>query len=556
MRILHRSCVTPSTPDVYQSKRSSQFSNFKVLLLCCATALAVAGSTATPTRAQDANSAAATKTLQEAAKQSYPLSTSTNVKGNVSIEAALIPPKISNKVFGKTVGNNYAAIEVIISNRSSDASLIVHTIFIDYHRWLLSGYGPVANDAECAQSSTGASAIDASLTDKAKTSAAAQDQSDLHDWQSRTCPNQISSVESRVVRGQLLDEQPWTERNWIIRALQAAGSIATGYTFTLSGTHAIQSIGAYNGIVVPAAQTFWPDATIGQMNRISDFGFQVNKVIARQSSEIVVGFFPLDRFLTPGLKKLFISSPASFFSPYAAILDPKTQKEFLKLLEPVIPKDQQKGLLSLANLNSIEKGSCKNPNDPDFNSPQCVTARVMARVSLNTVRVIVGGTMTVDVDSVPAKIDSIEFTVPAGQTAASMWTIKQDIAGVIHGSFLASGKPSIANADKLPISNLAAVAESSTDKELHFKMTLTDAVPPQTKLTFKVAKTTKDNVTVESAPFDYQTPAAPPAADKNPGTPPKSPSSNTSPTNDKAPKPTPPVAKEPAPKAASSPAPA
>jgi len=110
----------------------------------------------------------------------------------VSIEAALIPPKISTKVFGKSVGNNYAVIEVIISNRSSDASLIVHSVFIDYHRWLLSGYAPVASDGECAQTSTGASG-------GAGTSQADQATNDLHDWQSRTCPNQISSVESRVV---------------------------------------------------------------------------------------------------------------------------------------------------------------------------------------------------------------------------------------------------------------------------------------------------------------------------------------------------------------------
>jgi hypothetical protein len=68
------------------------------------------------------------------------------------------------------------------------------------------------------------------------------------------------------------------------------------------------------------------------MNRISDLGFQTNKVIPKASSDIIVTFFPLDRFLTPGLKELFIKSPALFFSPYALQFDPKGKKEINQLI--------------------------------------------------------------------------------------------------------------------------------------------------------------------------------------------------------------------------------
>jgi hypothetical protein len=275
---------------------------------------------------QPAAGTQAGEAVKQAAKQGFPLNTTSDVKGNVSIEAVLIPPKISQKVFGKTIGNTYAVIELTISNRSSDASLIINSIFIDYSGWLLSGYSPRSSGDNCRRGAGGTA------------SASETNANEQQAWQAQTCPNQISSVEYRVVRGQLLDDQPWTYRNSIIRALQATGAIATAFTFTIGSRHAIQAIGAYTGQVIPATETFWPDSTVGQMNRISDLAFQVNKVIPKESSDIVVAFSPIDRFLTPGFKRWFIDSPAIFFAPYAMVLDPKRPKDFDKMLNEICGK--------------------------------------------------------------------------------------------------------------------------------------------------------------------------------------------------------------------------
>jgi hypothetical protein len=48
--------------------------------------------------------------VQQAAKQGFSFATSSNVSGNVFIEAVLIPPRIARNVFGKTVANGYAVI--------------------------------------------------------------------------------------------------------------------------------------------------------------------------------------------------------------------------------------------------------------------------------------------------------------------------------------------------------------------------------------------------------------------------------------------------------------
>jgi hypothetical protein len=401
------------------------------------------------------------------------------VSGNVSVEAVLIPAKIANTVFGKYVANNYAVIALTISNRSSDDSLIVHSIFIDYNQWLLSG-GSVVTQGN-----------------------------PLQKWQAQNVPNQIDSIETRIVRGQLLDKQPWTTRNWVLRALQAVGSVATAFTFTISSQSWIHGIGAYNGQGIPAAQTFWPDATVGQMNRISDFGFSVNKVVAKQSSDIVVAFFPIDRFISPGLKSLFISSPSVFFAPFVMLTDKTVSKDLKNYVANVVPADPE-GKNLIAHLNQVEF-------DPDACTPDklraqatagslelaCQTAEILNRLSLNTVRVIVSGTMTVDVNKVPPQITSVDIEPPANVKAEDMWKSKGTFTGTIHGSFLGGATPTILNVETSVLA-IKRVDAGSTESELHFTLDFSGTLPKDTnKLTFQVSKASSEGATIKSATYDY-----------------------------------------------------
>src|SRR5215472_8464531 len=252
--------------------------------------------------AQD-NTNPAAKVVKDAAKKGFPLTSTTDVSANISVEAVLIPARIGKAVFGKETSNNYAIIALTISNRRSDESFIVHGVFIDYSQWLLSGGSPY-------------SAPQPYPTPKKK-------QNPLPPWQQWTLGNQTDSVENRIVRGELPGRQAWTSLNPVLRALQGAGSIATRVTLVTTSQFRIRGIGAFNGSAIPAARAFWPDAAVAQINRISDFGFQVNKAIPKQSSDIVVAFCPIDRFVPPDLAPLFVSSPAVLFAPLAASLDPK-----------------------------------------------------------------------------------------------------------------------------------------------------------------------------------------------------------------------------------------
>src|ERR1700728_2215370 len=283
--------------------------------------------------------------VKSAAQKGMPLThvSSTDVTSNISVEATLMPANIARTVFGKEIANNYAVIALTVSNRSADQAFIVHSIFIDYSQWLLSGGSTfLEGNTLCSQGkqdaapsvdqtvnsitkspSPGGGTADSSQKQKAdagdQSGSAPQLQTAdnttpqkcsgnrLQSWQQQTLPNQVASIESRIIREELLIEQYWTTRNWVLRALQAAGSVATGFTFAASSQSWIQGIGAFNGSVIPAYQQFWPDSTVSQMNQISNVGFQTNKAIAKQSSDIIVAFFPIDRFLTPDLKSLYIS---------------------------------------------------------------------------------------------------------------------------------------------------------------------------------------------------------------------------------------------------------
>ena len=408
-------------------------------------------------------------------------------------------------------------IALTISNRSSDEAFIVHSVFVDYSRWLLSGASPYPqDDPSCRTASPGTNP--SSSAESAPNAPAGQPSSGqghaqspncgnpLQSWQQQTLGNQIDSVETRIVRGELLDRQPWTTRNWVLRALQAAGSIATGFTFVTSSQSWIRGIGAFNGSGIPAAQTLWPDATVGQMNRISDFGFQVNKVIAKESSDIIVAFFPIERFLPPDLASIFISYPAAFFAPMAAKIDPKVKNRLKPYMDLIFPDKEIDNMI--AHLHEVVSGEClllnsSNTQPADTNLLRaCQTADLVNRLSLNVVSVRVGGTMTVDVNKVPPQITEVDIDTPSGKDAASMWAKGENLTGVIRGSFLGGGTPSVTNVDS-KVLQVKGVAEGSSDTELHFTITMNDNLPAGTsKLSFQVSKKS-DGSTITSATHDY-----------------------------------------------------
>jgi hypothetical protein len=399
--------------------------------------------------------------LRDAQSQGFAMAADAELGGNATIEAVLLPATISKALFGKAIATQYAVIELTISNKSRDAALIVHSIFIDYSDWLLSG--------------TAHAMAAAGLSGQSYESA---------------IPNQVASVEYRIARGQALDAQAWTRRNWTMRTLQFLGVVATGSEFAFKEVGIVKGIGVFAGQLVPASQTLWPDGTVAQLDRISDFGFRANKVIPKEASDIVVAFFPLDRFITPELKKLFLASPAIFFVPAAALVDKSARGKIIGVLQDLIgvsqlkPDDSVESLLSNSKIKGLLDG-----------------------ISLSKVRVKVGGTLSIDVDTVAARMDSVIFDNPN-----LPWDGTNSITGMAQGALFSNGQLAIAESKQYGI-QVQAIADRSTSEQLHFALHLSQAVPAGTALHFHVSKAANGRI-VDSAPIQITVPGVAPAKSK------------------------------------------
>lgn len=448
------------------------------------------------------------RAMQNARKDAIPIRSRLTVLGNVNAQAVLIPRVNARRIFGAEIANNYAVIEINVGNKSPDAALIIHGIFIDYSRWGLSG-----------NSAQPSSMVDGVLRETADP------------FQASTKANQIASVEYRVVRGQLLDAQMWTARNWTMRLLTLAGSLASAFSFSIGEEGIVKGLQAFGSVGVPGLREAWPDSTIEQLNRISDFGYQTNKVIAKEGAEVIVGFFPIERFLTPGFKALFQRSPALFFAPLQMLVDPKLKPDVNKLLKglnkqltvdtlaPLLPcylqvtntlrfgmdkgrirgsriQDQHKGCeqkLGLEAVTGDDKVLFKVSNTTEFD--KFMALDFLSQMSLNSVTVVIDGAMTVETMTIPAKIDAVTFdTVEScgDSTKPCFWAGLQTNDGVrrgtIKGSYLTGGTVEIAEANELGITEVKTIAEGSSDQELHFSFKLTKPIESQKTLHFTVVK--------------------------------------------------------------------
>jgi hypothetical protein len=458
-----------------------------------------------------------------------PLATQVTVGNSVTAQAVLIPRIDARRIFGEEIANNYAVIEVNVGNKSPDAALIIHGIFIDYSNWALSG-----NPSLPSQGINGVK------------------REDSNPWQADTTPSQVASEEYRVVRGQLLDAQMWSKRNWTVRLLTFAGQLASGYAFSVGEQGIIRGLNAFSGVAVPGLKEAWPDGTIEQLNRVSDFGYQANKVIPKQGAEVIVCFFPIDRFLTPGFKKLFLKSPALFFSPLQMLVDKSLEKDteavlkglnkeaslpelrrllpcYLSIMQELHSKGSSAPLIKGVNtqcfsefgISQTVKVSEKDPNDKQtvlevtdgekFKNFQVLS--FIGQMSLNAVSVKIDGAMAIDTTVVPGKIDAIQFDKigNCAPTDACFWTDTTINGGVrtgsLPGSYLTNGGVVIAEDKTWSITDITAVTTGSSDQQLNFSFKLTKPIPPQTSLHFSINKpqpgTANNGKTIGGIPREY-----------------------------------------------------
>ena len=297
-----------------------------------------------------------------------------SVKAMVDLQAVLMPYSVNRDLFGKYIADTYAVVFLSVGNRSREAGLVLEGLSLDYSNWALSG---VASQEEAFARS-------------------------LESFQASTQVGRVSSVEYRIVRAQLEEQDTKTARSWAIRFLEYASSAmgSTGFLFG-PATNAPRYVGALTGVGIPGFEKFWPDALIPKLNRVSDLAYHSNRIIPRESSDIMLGFFPLERFLTPSLKSIYVKRPALFFNTGLALIDNQNPKVG-RLLALVAGQD-----VSALQRQIPAMLECRANANPDRESTAaCETSRplrnVLVATSLNTIRVVVNGSMVVAAVAAPA----------------------------------------------------------------------------------------------------------------------------------------------------------
>jgi hypothetical protein len=434
-----------------------------------------------------------------AAKEGVELPAKANVHDSVGVTAVLLTQPTVRRLFGREISDTYAVVQLTISNTSGDAAFVIHSAYIDTSQWALGG---------------GTRGFSFDNT----TSNYPGEQARAGSW-----PNQIASVESRIARGQLLDAQQWSARNWTIRLLTVAGSLASGYSFAFKEAGIAKGIAAFSGDFVPGVALAWPDGAVAQQNRISDVGYQTNKIIGKQSSDIIVCFFPIDMFLSAPIRQIFLKSPGLFQSPYQILFtdaNEKIRKElgvrdellpalrklhpcYSKMFEPSASASKtESGLLDSAQ--TVIQSGCKAMLADSANAEALVGLDYIGRFGIQNIRVYVDGIMTVDIDTVPASIDQVVFD---DATKPEFWAVPGDKKGTLQCRFCTNGKVTVLEADKLGITNVATAADASSPNTLQFSFTTSKPIESGQSLTFVVTKTPADpkksTQEIKSAPFVY-----------------------------------------------------
>jgi hypothetical protein len=431
---------------------------------------------------------AAEKQLKDA--PSIPLPART-VSNSVGVSATLLTHHSVQRIFGKEIASTYAVVQLTVSNRNPDAAFVLHSAYLDVSQWALGGAGL-----------------------KGVTPS-------LQPYQSSTVPNAIASVEARIARGQMLDAQTWSARNWTVRLLTVAGSVASAVVFNAGETTA-KYVAAFNGAVVPGVAIAWPDGSVGQLNRISDFGFQTNKVFPKESSDVIVCFFPMDLFLSPGLREIFVHSPGLFLSPYQILFTKENGNARLALGLPsdpdappnklartaliCFPGPSEKGVeqATAERLERARKG-CPAPDTVDKSDWEATLKLLeyIGRFGANNIPVIIDGVMTVEVDTVPAAIDDITFDGNANTPA--FWASGEHRA-TLQCRFCANGQVIIQEASTLGIDPVKVIGDESNEHKLTFSFKLTKPVDTNTVLHIVVTKPSSDpkkSDGIKSMPFSY-----------------------------------------------------
>ena len=204
----------------------------------------------------------------------------------------LMSPKSVSDAFGKRIGKRYIALQITVVNRNPD------------YQWLISD-GAVNLGKLLAYMN-----VNSACRDRAQSLMMLTQQVSTSAGNTTLTSSDLTVLRGVAEKGQLLDS-----RNFALRSLRGSGTIAAGLLgVTTFGPAFAPAVAAFNGPLISAYETIFPDQTVNQINRLNDSAYAANTVVGKQQARVLVVFIPASHLLDKTEEKKFFKDPNSVYS--------------------------------------------------------------------------------------------------------------------------------------------------------------------------------------------------------------------------------------------------
>lgn len=266
----------------------------------------------------------------------------------IKVWRALMAPKNVADSFGRRIATRYIAIQLTVANRNTEYQWLIQDASVDLSRLVLHLKTAAASQATCQDSlqhllkSFQALGLDVTQTGEVR--------------QGASNPY-VTSADLTVLRGVAEKGQALDPRNLTYRLMRGAGTIAAGMLgVTTFGPAFAPAVAGYNGPLLTAYQTMFPDFTVNQLNRLNDSAFLANTLVPKQQARVIVIFMPMEYVLTRAQVKKYYKDPESVFGcPDLRLLEANVNGNFITTVVPT-------PVITSININTNEEASFGKDN--------------------------------------------------------------------------------------------------------------------------------------------------------------------------------------------------
>jgi hypothetical protein len=271
----------------------------------------------------------------------------------IQVWRTLMAPKNVADAFGPRIAKRYIAIQITVANRSTEYQWLIESASVTLDKLVLDLDASVTAqpNSACSENLTrllkalqalGAYVPPPPTPPTEQERAAARKQGIAIPTIPPAPiipingPATVSSADLTVLRGVAEKGAALDARNLTLRILTGAGTIAAGLLgITRFGDAFAPSIAAFNGPLLTAYQTMFPDFTVNQLNRLNDSAFLANTIVGKQQAKVIVIFIPADYPLTEKQAGEFYRDPNSIFGcPDLRLLEASVNGNFVETVLP------------------------------------------------------------------------------------------------------------------------------------------------------------------------------------------------------------------------------